>query len=84
MHDVLGGSQLMALDEVEPFLGPRVRGVGVPRVEDDVVPAEGVLTADLRAHQPCTDDRHPHGRSIVIQIADVRSLSLNELWIAWR
>ena len=59
----------MALHEVEPCLGPRVRCGGVPRVEDDVVPAEGVLAADLRAHQPRPDDRHAHGRIIVIQIA---------------
>jgi hypothetical protein len=82
-RDVLGGSQLMALDEVEPCLGPRVRRVGVPRVEDDVVAAERVLAADLRAHQPCPDDRHPHGRSIVIQIAGVTSLFLNRPCIAW-
>lgn len=58
----------MALHEVEACLGPRVRCGGVPRVEDDVVPAEGVLAADLRAHQPRPDDRHSHGRIIVIQI----------------
>ena len=47
---------------------PRRAPPPLPRVagdEHDVVPAEGVLDADLRAHQPRPHDGHPHGRSIV-------------------
>jgi hypothetical protein len=42
-------------------LGARQRSLRVARVQHDLVPAERVLAADLRAHQPRSHDRHPHG-----------------------
>ena len=54
-------AQPFALDECEPRIGASARSFGVARVQQHVVPGEGVLAPDLRAHQSGTDDRHAHG-----------------------
>jgi hypothetical protein len=47
-------------DELERGLDAPLHGRRVTRDQGDVVSAEGVLAADLGAHQTGSHDRHPH------------------------
>jgi meso-butanediol dehydrogenase / (S,S)-butanediol dehydrogenase / diacetyl reductase len=60
----------VAFEEAEPCIGAGTGSVRIARAQHDLVAAEGVLAADLRAHQP--------GSTIATHTAVVSSYSLEE------